>query len=74
MTKLVVATSQFVADLNTSKTVIHDEPIVVQGESEGTQVDIAMQWNESYEEAIYCFTNSIKNKDGGTHLAGFRSA
>jgi DNA gyrase subunit B len=72
--KLVVGTAQFVADLNTSKIVIHDEPIVVQGESEGTEVDIAMQWNDSYQEAIYCFTNNIENKDGGTHLAGFRAA
>jgi DNA gyrase subunit B len=66
--------SQFVADLNASRTTIHDKPITVQGEVEGTQVDIALQWNDSYQEAIYCFTNNIKNKDGGTHLTGFRAA
>jgi DNA gyrase subunit B len=66
--------SKFVADLNASKTPIHDKPIAVQGEVEGTQVDIAIQWNDSYQEAIYCFTNNIKNKDGGTHLTGFRAA
>ncbi len=66
--------SQFVADLNVSKTTVHDKPIHVQGEVEGTQVDIALQWNDSYSEAIYCFTNNIKNKDGGTHLTGFRAA
>jgi len=66
--------ARFVADLNTSKTPIHDKPIAVTGEQEGTQVDIAMQWNDSYSEAIYCFTNNIKNKDGGTHLTGFRAA
>ena len=72
--KLIVGTSQFVADLNASKSVIHDDPIVVRGESEGVQVDIAMQWNDSYDEAIYCFTNDIENRDGGAHLAGFRAA
>jgi DNA gyrase subunit B len=66
--------SQFVADLNTSKTIVHDKPIPVLGEVDGTQVDIALQWNDSYQEAIYCFTNNIKNKDGGTHLTGFRAA
>jgi DNA gyrase subunit B len=66
--------TQFVGDLNTSKTTIHEKPIPVQGEVEGTQVDIALQWNDSYQEAVYCFTNNIKNKDGGTHLTGFRAA
>jgi len=65
---------QFVADLNTSKVPVHEKPVVVQGEVEGTQVDIALQWNDSYQEAIYCFTNNIRNKDGGTHLTGFRAA
>jgi DNA gyrase subunit B len=65
---------EFVADLNTTKTPIHEKPIGVLGDVEGTEVDIAMQWNDSYQEAIYCFTNNIKNKDGGTHLTGFRAA
>jgi DNA gyrase subunit B len=72
--KLIVGTSQLVADLNSSKIVVHDNPIVVRGESEGIQIDIAMQWNDSYDEAIYCFTNDIENQDGGAHLAGFRAA
>ncbi|MES1204306.1 MAG: DNA topoisomerase (ATP-hydrolyzing) subunit B [Pseudomonadota bacterium] len=65
---------EFVADLNVTKVPIHEKPIGVLGEVEGTQVDIALQWNDSYQEAIYCFTNNIKNKDGGTHLTGFRAA
>jgi DNA gyrase subunit B len=65
---------QFVADLISSKTPIHDKPIAVVGEVEGTQVDIALQWSDSYQESIFCFTNNIKNKDGGTHLTGFRAA
>jgi len=65
---------QFVADLNAAKTVIHDKAIAIEGEVDGTQVDIALQWNDSYQEAVYCFTNNIKNKDGGTHLSGFRAS
>ena len=65
---------EFVADLNSTKVPIHDRPIGVIGDVEGTQVDIALQWNDSYQESIYCFTNNIKNKDGGTHLTGFRAA
>jgi DNA gyrase subunit B len=65
---------EFVADLNGSKIAIHDKPIAIAGEVDGTQVDIALQWNDSYQEAVYCFTNNIKNKDGGTHLTGFRAA
>jgi DNA gyrase subunit B len=66
--------AQFVADLSSSKTVVHDKPIVIEGEVEGTVVEIAAQWNDSFQELIYCFTNNIKNKDGGTHLTGFRAA
>jgi DNA gyrase subunit B len=66
--------AQFVADLNSTKSAIHDRPIVIEGEQDETKVEIAMQWNDSYQDAIYCFTNNIKNKDGGTHLTGFRAA
>ncbi len=66
--------AQFVADLNTTRVVTHDKPIVVEGEQDGTVVEIALQWNDSYQDSIFCFTNNIKNKDGGTHLTGFRAA
>jgi DNA gyrase subunit B len=66
--------AQFVADLSASKTVIHDKPVVIEGEVDGTVVEIASQWNDSFQETIFCFTNNIKNKDGGTHLTGFRAA
>jgi DNA gyrase subunit B len=66
--------AQFVADLNTSKVAVHDKPVVVEGDVDGTKVEIAMQWNDSYQDAVFCFTNNIKNKDGGTHLTGFRAA
>jgi DNA gyrase subunit B len=65
---------QFVSDLSTTKTAIHDKPVLLDGEVDGTQVEIAAQWNDSYQEVIFCFTNNIKNKDGGTHLTGFRAA
>lgn len=70
---------EFVAHLNRSATPLHKDPLMVVGEKpltelgNGTcQVDIAMQWNGTYQERMFCFTNNIKNNDGGTHLAGFR--
>ena len=66
--------AQFVADLNTTRVVTHEKPIVLEGEQDGTIVEIALQWNDSYQDSIFCFTNNIKNKDGGTHLTGFRAA
>jgi DNA gyrase subunit B len=66
--------AQFVADLSASKTAIHDKTVVIEGEVDNTQVEIAAQWNDSFQEIIFCFTNNIKNKDGGTHLTGFRAA
>lgn len=64
----------FVETLNRNKKPLHQDVIHFEKNREGTIVDIAMQWNDAYNETVYCFTNNIHNKDGGTHLMGFRSA
>jgi DNA gyrase subunit B len=64
----------FVQDLNRAKTPLQEPPIFIRDEKDGEAVEIALQWNEGYSENIYCFTNTIKNLDGGTHLVGFKAA
>ncbi|MBL4632732.1 MAG: DNA topoisomerase (ATP-hydrolyzing) subunit B [Kofleriaceae bacterium] len=64
--------TSFIEDLNTNKTVIHKQVISFLDSKDGIEVEIAMQWTDSYNEQIICFTNTIRNKDGGTHLTGFR--
>jgi len=65
---------QYVIDHTQGKQVLHEEPIYFSGRSGKVQVDIAMQWNDTYNELVSCFTNTVKNRDGGTHLGGFRQA
>ena len=64
----------FVRYLDRSRTPLIDAPICVTGMKDGVALDLAMWWNDAYHENVLCFTNNIPQRDGGTHLAGFRGA
>ena len=66
--------SSFVRGLNQKRNVIHEDPIYVEKLIEGTSVEVALQYNETYTESVYAFANCINTEDGGTHVTGFRSA
>ena len=64
----------FVKYLDRNKISQTGEPITITGEKDGVQVEISLQWNDSYHENVLCFTNNIPQRDGGTHLAAFRAS
>jgi DNA gyrase subunit B len=66
--------TEFVATLNKSRQALHDDVIRITDTRDNIEVDIAMQWSDAYSEQIYCYTNNVANKDGGTHLTGLRTA
>ena len=64
----------FVDYLDRNKSALHDPAISIVGERDDIRIDCALQWNDSYHENVLCYTNNIPQRDGGTHLAGFRAA
>ena len=64
----------FVRYLDRTKQAAIKDPIMIRGERDGITVECALWWNDSYHENVLCFTNNIPQRDGGTHLAGFRGA
>jgi DNA gyrase subunit B len=66
--------ASFVAHLNQTKQAINPTPIHILVDRGTTSVEVALQWNHSFQEQIFCYTNNIRNRDGGTHLSGLRAA
>jgi DNA gyrase subunit B len=64
----------FVEHLNRTKTALHKPPIHIEDTKSDITVEVSLQWNDTYQETLYCFTNNIRNRDGGAHLEGFRAA
>ena len=65
---------EFVRFLNEGRSALHPDPIYLQGERDGVVVEVALQYNDSYQETLFTYANNIKTDEGGTHLVGFRSA
>ena len=66
--------AEFVKHLNKSKSTLHDKPIYFEKEGDALSIEVAIQYNDGYDEKVYSFANNINTVDGGTHLCGFRSA
>jgi DNA gyrase subunit B len=66
--------AEFVKHLNKNKSTLHDKPIYFEREGENLSIEVAIQYNDGYDEKVYSFANNINTVDGGTHLSGFRSA
>ncbi len=66
--------AEFVKHLNRGKQVLHDKPITMDASRSGVEIEIALQYNDSYSETVFSFANNINTVDGGTHLSGFRTA
>jgi DNA gyrase subunit B len=66
--------AEFVKHLNRGKTVLHEKPIVMEAPRDGVEIEIALQYNDSYSETVFSFANNINTVDGGTHLSGFRTS
>jgi DNA gyrase subunit B len=66
--------AEFVKHLNRGKQVLHDKPIVMEAKRDGVDMEIALQYNDSYSETVFSFANNINTVDGGSHLSGFRTS
>jgi DNA gyrase subunit B len=66
--------SEFVKHLNRGKTVLHDKPIMMEATRDKVEIEIALQYNDSYSETVFSFANNINTVDGGSHLSGFRTS
>ncbi len=65
---------EFVGVLNKTRAPLHEEVVRVRDTRDNVEIDIAMQWSDAYNEQVFCYTNNVHNRDGGTHLTGFRTA
>jgi DNA gyrase subunit B len=66
--------AEFIKHINKGKQILHDKPIVMEGLRDGVDMEIALQYNDSYSETVFCFANNINTVDGGSHLSGFKTA